>query len=97
MIKQGETVILDNDKSYLVVATADLNDEKYLFLVNEADQDDIKIAAEEDGETGKEVAFLGDDEDVSEILRALYKNGAEEYNKMATEHNNSQNNNQSEE
>jgi hypothetical protein len=85
MIEQGKIILLDNDKSYIVVSTAELDGNKYLLLINEEDQTDIKICIEEDDEYGKKVVLLNDNEDISQILKALYKNGMEEYNKNVPE------------
>ncbi len=43
-IEKNQLLTLDNKKKYIVIETVFLNDEQYLYLINEADIDDVKIA-----------------------------------------------------
>jgi len=43
-ITKNQLLTLDNKKRYLVVETVFLDDEQYVYLVNEKDINDVKIA-----------------------------------------------------
>jgi DUF1365 family protein len=72
MIEKDEIITLEDNKEYYVVDTVEL-DEKYLYLINKDDKNDIILVKEVKENDESFIEEIEDEDKKAEVFKILYE------------------------
>lgn len=66
MVEFGDVLSLENERSYVVGGLCNYKDVRYVYLVNEVDEKDMKLA--KINEEGTELSIVADENTIKEVI-----------------------------